>query len=171
MDFAILNFIQNFIKNPFFDIVMPKITSLGDAGLIWILCGVVLLFSKKYRKGGIVLLMALALGAVLGNMILKPFFARPRPCHIVKDIEMLISVPKGYSFPSGHTLSSMTGAYILTYINKKFGYFAVVLAILIAFSRMYLYVHFFTDIIGGTVIAFIISYTFIKIFKLEKIYH
>lgn len=150
---------------------MPKITSLGDAGFIWILCGIVLLFFKKYRKGGIVLLIALALGSILGNMILKPLIARPRPCHIIKDIEMLIPVPKGYSFPSGHTLASMTGAYILTYINRKFGYFAIPLAILIAFSRMYLYVHFLTDIIGGTVIAFLISYASIKIFKLEKIYH
>ena len=157
MDFAILNFIQNHIRNGFLDFVMPVITTLGDIGIIWILIGIALLCFKKYRSWGITLLLGLAIGAILGNGIIKPLVARARPCHLVPSVELLIKMPTSYSFPSGHTCSSFIGAITLTWANRKFAYFAFPLAILIAFSRMYLYVHFPTDILGGILLACLVA--------------
>ena len=142
---------------------MPKISALGNAGLIWIVLSVILLSIKKYRKCGITLVIGLLLGLLIGNIILKPLVARPRPCWINTDIALLISSPKDFSFPSGHTLSSFIAAIILLKENKRFGYVAMVLAILIAFSRMYLYVHFPTDILAGIILACIISFMAVKI--------
>ena len=171
IDFSILDFIKNIFGCDFLDAVMSKITYLGNGGLIWIVVALCFLCFPKYRKCGFVLLITLATGAILGNIILKPLIARPRPCHLNTEIMLLIKAPSDFSFPSGHTLSSVSAAVIIAYINKKFGYFAIPVAFLIAFSRLYLYVHFPSDIIAGAVIGFLISYSFIKIFKLEKIYH
>ena len=157
MDFAILDFIQAKLHSPFMDGVMVFITTLGNAGLIWIALGVTLLFFKRYRPWGLTLLLGLAIGAILGNSIIKPIVARPRPCHINLLVELLIERPTSYSFPSGHTCSSFIGAITLTWANRKFGYFAIPLAILIAFSRMYLYVHFPTDILGGILLACVVA--------------
>ena len=161
IDFSILFWIQENIRCVFLDVVFPFITSLCNDGEIWILLGIVLLFFKKYRKFGIFLLVAMLLGAIIGNGILKPLIARPRPCHILSTLpEMLIDIPKitSYSFPSGHTTSSFIAATVLTRANKKFAFFAIPLACLIAFSRMYLFVHFPTDILGGVVLGVLIGF-------------
>ena len=168
MDFYILNLIKDIFECPFLDFVMPKITSLGNGGFIWILTAVILLFSKKYQKGGIAILIALSVGAILGSFILKPLIARPRPFHVVGELPLLIKIPTDFSFPSGHTMSSFSGAFILNYINKKFGYFAIPLAILIAFSRLYLYVHFPSDVLVGGILGILISYLTVKILKINR---
>ena len=152
-EFLILDFVQEHIKNPFFDLVMPKITFLGDAGLIWIVICVILLLKPKYRKHGIRLGIGILSSFLLTSFILKPIFARTRPFNIRQAAELLISEPGGYSFPSGHTAVSFCAAAIILSINKKAGIAAIALASLIAFSRMYLYVHFPTDIIGGILVG------------------
>lgn len=167
-DFLILDFIQQYIKNPFFDFLMPRITALGNGGLTWIVAAIVLLLIPKYRKGGMVLAIGLLSGLIIGNLTLKPLFARIRPFDLVEGIELLISAPTDFSFPSGHTLSSFIGATILTMVNKKFGYVAIPLAALIAFSRLYLYVHFPSDILGAIVLALLISAALYFIFFRKK---
>lgn len=167
-DFLILDFIQQNIKNPFFDFLMPGITALGNGGLVWIIAAIVLLLLPKYRKGGMVLAIGLLAGLIIGNLTLKPLFARVRPFDLVEGIELLISAPTDFSFPSGHTLSSFIGATILTMVNKKFGYVAIPLAALIAFSRLYLYVHFPSDILGAIVLALVISFVLYFIFFKKK---
>lgn len=163
IDFSILDFIQNNLKNMGLDWVMPKISALGNAGLIWIVISIIMLSIKKYRKCGVTLVIGLLLGLLIGNIILKPLVARLRPCWINTEIALLISTPKDFSFPSGHTLSSFIAAIILLKEDKRFGYVAMVLAILIAFSRMYLYVHFPSDILAGIILAVIISFIASKI--------
>ena len=161
IDFSILIWIQENIRCAFLDVVMPFITRLCNDGEIWILFGIVLLFFKKYRKFGVFVLVGMLIGSLIGNEILKPIFARPRPCHIYDMLpEMLIDIPKitSYSFPSGHTTSSVIAATVLVRANKKFGFFAIPLAAVIAFSRMYLFVHFPTDILGGTVLGILIGF-------------
>ncbi len=165
IDFAILNFIRENFTCVFLDFWMPKITLLGSGGIIWILFAVIMLCQKKYRRGGIVLLIGLAIGAVLGNLIIKPIVSRPRPYELNEAVKILIGPPHGSSFPSGHTIASSTAAYIITYFNKKAGYIAVPIAILIIFSRMYLYVHFPSDIIGGLFVGLLTAYLTIKVFK------
>lgn len=168
LEFKVLDFIQDFLRCPFLDFLMPKITVLGNSGIIWIIAAIVLLATKKYRRGGLALAVGLIAMLVIGNLTLKPLIARTRPFELIEGIELLISAPSGFSFPSGHTMSSVVAASILTMIDKRFGYVAIPLAVLIAFSRLYLYVHFLTDILGGIFIGAIISIVIYYIFFNKK---
>ena len=147
LDWGILHWIQNNIVHPFLDIVVPKLTMLGNAGIIWIIAGVLLLCTKKYRRQGALVLMGLLTGFLIGNVLLKQLVARLRPCWLDPSVQLLITTPTDYSFPSGHTLSSTIAATILTKTDKRFGYVAAPLAVLIALSRLYLYVHFPSDVL------------------------
>ena len=152
-DWTILHWIQNTLVCPAMDFLMPKITLLGNGGAVWILAAVDLLATKKYRKYGAFLLAGLAIGVLIGNLTLKPLIALPRPCWLDESVQLLIANLTDYSFPSGHTLSSVIGATVLTKANRKFGLAAMPLAALIAFSRLYLYVHFPTDILAAAVLG------------------
>lgn len=157
VDTNILWWIQENMVSPFMNTAMPMITHLGDAGMVWILIGIALLITKKYRLAGVSLLLSLALCLFFGNTILKPLIARPRPCHTYPSIDLLIPIPHGYSFPSGHTLSSFAGAFSIYLYNKKAGISALILASLIAFSRLYLFVHYPSDIIAGTLLGILLA--------------
>ena len=159
IDFSILFWIQENIRCAFLDVVLPFFSTICNNGEIWIACGIVLLFFKKYRRYGFFLLLALLLGSLIGNEIIKPIVARVRPCNSISMLpEMLVSVPKSFSFPSGHTVSSAVGATVLTRANKKFAFAAIPVAILIAFSRLYVFVHFPTDVLAGALLGFAIGF-------------
>lgn len=166
MEFDILYTIDN-LHNPVLDKIMVAITSLGNAGLIWIAIAVFLLFIKKTRKCGVLMLISMILGLIIGNGFLKNIIARDRPCWIDTSIPLLIPNPHDYSFPSGHTLASFEAAVMIFLHNKKWGAISLMLALVIAFSRMYLFVHFPTDILGGmilgTVISLVVYYSYEKI--------
>lgn len=153
MDWGILHWLRDTLTCPALDVLMPKITMLGDNGAVWLLTAGGLLCTKKYRKQGILLLGGLAAGVLLGNVVLKNLIARPRPCWLDTNVKLLIQKTTDYSFPSGHTLSSVIGATILTKTDRRFGYAAIPLAALIAFPRLYLYVHFPTDILGAAILG------------------
>uniref|UniRef100_UPI000B24E0A3 phosphatase PAP2 family protein n=1 Tax=Clostridium sp. NkU-1 TaxID=1095009 RepID=UPI000B24E0A3 len=136
---------------------MKEITGLGDSGIFWIITGAVLLCFKKTRIMGLCVILSLAAGFLIGNMFLKNLIARPRPCWIDDSIPLLIKNPGDYSFPSGHTLASFEGAVSIWLYNRKWGTPALVLAVLIGFSRMYLFVHFPTDVLGGLVLGTLIA--------------
>lgn len=155
-EFSILYALQE-IHNPVLDKVMLFITSLGDDGILWLAIGVVCLFFKKHRKMGLQLLLSMLCTFILGNLILKNIFARPRPCDIDTAVTLLLSRPHGHSFPSGHSINSMVAAVALFLNNKKIGIPAVIIAALIGFSRMYLFVHFPTDVLGGFLIAVLVA--------------
>ena len=159
IDFSILYWIQENLRCAFLDVVLPFLTTLCNNGEIWIACGIALLFFKKYRRYGIFLLVALLLGSLIGNEIIKPLVARVRPCNAVSLLpDMLVKVPSSYSFPSGHTVSSVVGATVLTRANKKFGFAAIPVAALIAFSRLYVFVHFPSDVLVGAILGFAIGF-------------
>lgn len=168
LEFKVLDFIQEFLKCPFLDFMMPKITALGNGGIIWIIAAIILLATKKYRRGGLALAVGLIVVLLIGNITLKPLIARTRPFDLIEGIELLIGAPTDFSFPSGHTLSSVVGAAIVTMTDKRFGYVAIPLAVLIAFSRLYLYVHFLTDILGGVLIGAVISTVIYFVFFKKK---
>ncbi len=157
-DYSILNFIQDHMRCGLLDAIVPKITMLGNWGLLWIAVSAILMLKKKSRKIGITLIAGLLMGLIIGNGILKNLVARPRPCWGDIPFERLIANPTDYSFPSGHTLSSFIAAITLYRADKRPGIAALVLAALIAFSRLYLYVHYPSDVLGAIALAFIIAY-------------
>ena len=149
------------IQNPITNIPMIIITTLGDEGIFWIVLAVILFFFKKTRKVILILVAAVGLCLVCNNMILKNIFSRERPFVVLESIELLIEAPSSYSFPSGHSVSSLACATTLfiTYKNshKWVAIGAMVLAVLIAFSRLYLCVHFFTDVLVGSLLGVVLG--------------
>lgn len=151
-EFEILYGLQK-LHNPWLDQVMVFITGLADHGVLWILLGLLFLCFSRTRRMGACLLLSVVLGFVTGNLVLKHVFARSRPCWIQRDVRLLVPVPRDYSFPSGHTMVSFEGAYSIWRNYRLWGALAIGLALLIACSRMYLFVHFPTDILAGAVLG------------------
>lgn len=164
-ELRILDFIQS-LRTPFGDAVMPLVSKLGNTGMIWILLAVILLILPKTRKYGIVVAAALVADVILCDGILKHLFRRVRPCDINTAVQLLIPRPKDFSFPSGHTACSVAVSTVLFLMRGrgsaggserdvtervmgKLWIPAWILTAVIAFSRMYLYVHYPTDILGG----------------------
>lgn len=156
VDWSILQWIQENMRCDFMDFLMPKITVLGDAGILWLIFCVILLCTKKYRLSGIYMAISFVIGLLTGNLMLKNLIARERPCWLDSSVELLIKNPHDFSFPSGHTLHSFIGAASLWKTDRRMGYAALPVAILIAFSRLYLYVHFPTDILAGVILGILI---------------
>lgn len=169
-DDRILNFIQENLRNPIMDKIIPIITSLGNGGLVWIIIAIIFIITKKYRKYGLIMLITLIICELVGDIAIKHLVGRERPFNVTKAIELLIKPPTGYSFPSGHTMSSFAAATIISKMNKKFGIAAFILAALIGFSRMYLYVHYPSDVLVGCILGIIFSSLTYKIIngKLES---
>ena len=167
-EFLILDFIKDNLHSPIMDKFMVFVTTLGNSGAIWIITAVLMLCTKKYRKTGIMLALGLLLSLVIGNIILKPMIARERPFWINDNIKIIIDAPKDFSFPSGHTLASAISATILILRHRRIGICAAVLGVLIAFSRLYLYVHFPTDVLAGAVVGIIIGMISVKFVETVK---
>lgn len=172
-DLPILDWIAANLWCPVLDFLMPIITLLGDAGIFWIAIAVLFLFTKKYRKVGLGMAFALIMGLLVCNIYLKPTIARIRPYDFQEKylgvvINLLIEKQHDFSFPSGHTIASFEAAVVILLNNKKLGIPAMILACLIAFSRLYLYVHYPTDVLFsillGTALAFLGNWLAHKIF-------
>ena len=157
MDFAVLDWIQENVACKALDYFFSFITHFGDAGLFWIGLGILLLCFKKTRKAGFCLLIAISIGFLVSNLILKPWVARTRPYDINTAITLLIGKPSDFSFPSGHTTASIAASLAILYHHKKAGIGALVLAILVSLSRLYLYVHFPTDVLVGAIVGTVAS--------------
>jgi len=156
-EFGVLDFIQTNLTNPIMDKIMIILTYLGSLGAVWIFIALMLIMSPKYRKNGIALVASLIMCLLIGNLILKPLIGRIRPCDVNVAVQLLINRPLDASFPSGHAMSSFAAATTIFYLNKKMGAGAFLLAGAISFSRMYLYVHYPTDIVAGALIGIAIA--------------
>lgn len=174
-DMSVLNWIYEHLRNPVLNVIMPLITHLGDAGILWIIIAVIMVFTKKYRKCGITMGLALIIGLIIGNGIIKNLVARMRPydyydkIHGTKDfINILIGKQSDYAFPSGHTQASFAAATSIFLYHKKEGIAALAVAILISFSRLYVFVHYPTDVFAG--IIFGISWAVISFIVIKKVY-
>lgn len=163
MELHFLKFLES-IHSPILDKLMIFITSLGNGGLFWIALGLILLFqkNKNSKRKALNLFLSLIIFSLVGLVILKPLIGRPRP-FMVEAFNLLIKPPMGYSFPSGHTGSSFAAAFTIYYYNKKQGLLALILAALIGFSRMYLSVHYPTDVLAGLVLGGLSSLVATKI--------
>ena len=148
-DWLILNGIQNNLRGEFLDTVMPIITHLGDGGIIWIILGAVLLLFAKTRRLGVLILLSLAIEALCCNVILKPLVDRARPFSVFPLEQLLIEAPLDPSFPSGHTGAAFAVVAALYFKGNKYWLPEAILAAIISFSRMYLYVHYPSDVLVG----------------------
>jgi Membrane-associated phospholipid phosphatase len=152
-DSAILLWIQSLRQewmNPFW----KGVTFLGDAGWFWIVLALLLLCFRGTRKAGMAAFLALAVGALITNMILKPMFVRTRPYEVIDGLILLVEKQRDYSFPSGHSCASFAAATALWgRLSHRTGIILWVLAGLIAFSRLYVGVHYPSDVLGGIAIG------------------
>lgn len=149
VDNAVLSFFGE-LQSPFLTLIMKAVVLLTDGGLIWILLGIALLFFSKTRRTGVTSLSALIISSILCNLVLKVLFDRTRPFE-AQELELLISIPYGSSFPSGHTTTSVAAALALWLQNRKVGYPALAFSVLVGLSRLYFQVHYLSDVLAGAV--------------------
>ena len=149
------------LRNPVLTVIMKFFTTIGEGGAVWILAAVLLLLFKKTRKAGIILAGALILCLLSCNIALKNLVARPRPCWRREDLEMLIAIPKDFSFPSGHTGCAFAAAGALFFSlpknRKGIKAGALLFAAWIGWTRLYVGVHYPTDVLTGAIIGFLSS--------------
>lgn len=153
MELAILDKLQEWMQCSFLDAVMPAVTALGNYGMIWIVLAALLLCIPKTRRLGAVMSVSLLTELLLCNVILKPAAARPRPFDVNMGVRLLIEAPKDFSFPSGHTGASFAAAAALFFAGSRGWIPAGILAVLIGFSRLYLYVHYPSDVLAGALLG------------------
>lgn len=158
LDSNILLWIQDVIRSDILTPIVVFITHLGDKGAIWMVLAIALALPKKTRRASVLTLMALLVSYIINNVVLKNAVARTRPYEVIDSLQLLIQRQKDFSFPSGHTASSFAAAVVLyRRLPKKYGVLLMVLAVLISLSRLYVGVHYPSDVlcgaISGTVIA------------------
>ncbi len=154
LDGSILLFIQEHIRCDALTPVMKLASRLGDGGMIWILIALVLLVIPKTRRCGFDMALCLVIASVVNNLVIKNLVARPRPFLTFPELELLVKPLMSYSFPSGHTCSSFAAAFALAFgFRGKGGGWAYLGAALIALSRIYVGIHYPTDIIAGAAVG------------------
>ena len=166
-DENIVLWVREYISCPFLDVIMKWISFLGDNGMIWISITILFLFftktqQKKWRTWGIVLGISLIVSSLITNVLLKPFIARLRPYDVLL-LDIILPPLSDYSFPSGHTTAAFTSAVVLWHINHIFGVGAFLFAVMIAFSRIYLAVHYTTDVLVGAIIGSLSAFAVIAV--------
>lgn len=152
-DMAALVWVREYLNWDALDPIMIFITNLGNDGLVWLSLAAVLLCFRRTRRAGICVLTAMLICLLVGNLGLKNWVARVRPYHAMEGWEVAIPHPNGFSFPSGHTMHALGAATAILLCNRKLGTAAMVLAIMIAFTRIYLGVHYPTDVMAGMVLG------------------
>ena len=155
-DLPILYWIQDTLKCAFMDFFMPFITLFGEGGIFWIGWAALLLLFPKHRKTGLAMGIALILGVLICNCFLKPAVFRLRPYDFIENFDMstlLVHEHGDKSFPSGHTIASFEAAVVLLYYNKKMGIPAMILAVLVSFSRLYMFLHYPTDVSASIILG------------------
>ncbi|NOV57442.1 phosphatase PAP2 family protein [Clostridium saccharobutylicum] len=164
-DNYILCFIKKYVHNKYLDILMPIITYMGNVGSIWIIIASIILLGNTHKLIGYITIFTLIIGTILGEGIVKNIVRRVRPCNKHNNVSLLISRPLSYSFPSGHALSSFAASEMLSISYPQYRF----IFMLIALSRMYLYVHYPTDIIAGIILGILCSKLILMVLQVGDI--
>ena len=169
MELDILRALQE-LHTPMLDALMVGVTALGDHSLAWLVLGCALIVPRRTRRAGAAILVALAFCTLVVDLALKPLVARPRPFMLDGGVELLIPKPGGWSVPSGHSAKSFAAATALAASlpagSRRFAVPAVLLATLIACSRLYLFVHFPTDVLAGAAIGTVLGVAAARILRM-----
>ena len=156
-DLPVLDWIQANMQSGFMDKFMPFITKFGDHGTFWMIVAALLFLFPKTRKTGLGMAIAMMIGLLVCNVTLKPLVGRIRPYDLQAELGVAIQLlgerMHDFSFPSGHTIASFEAAVVMMKNSKKLGIPAMILAVLISFSRLYLYVHYPTDVIASIILG------------------
>lgn len=159
LDGNILLFLQEYVRNPVLTPIFKVITTLGNGGAIWIALTILLLAVPKTRKVGCMAALALLGTLLINNMLLKNLVARTRPYEVIEGLTYIVGKPVDYSFPSGHAGCSFAVACIMfRRLPGRYGIPALILAILISVSRLYVGVHYPSDVLCGMISGILISY-------------
>lgn len=168
-DFKLLLWVQENVRTPILSAFFIPFTTIGNAGFLFIFIGVVLSFFKKTRRAGLTLLISLALSFILNDLTVKNIIQRARPYNSYSQIIPLVPPPGKYSFPSGHTAAAFSSMVTLFFTKKKYAIPGLILAVIMGLSRIYVGVHYPSDVlcgaILGSVVAVIVSLTVKKAYK------
>jgi len=166
LDGSILLFIQEHLRHPALDGAMTFITTLGNTGAVWIALSLVLLIIPRTRRWGLRCALALLIGFLITNVALKNIIQRIRPYEAISALNILVPPEHDFSFPSGHATSSLAAAWALfRTAPRKYGVPALVLAVLIALSRLYVGVHYPTDVLAGVAIGILAAECAVKLVR------
>lgn len=173
LDYQILSFIAESVRSDFLTPIMLFITRLGDGGIVWLILAAICLVKKKTRPCGAAMLLSLVIGLLIGNLTIKPLVARPRPFLTYPELTNLVA-QGGYSFPSAHAMSSFAAATVFYLFFRKNGHTAygipvLILAALIALSRLYVCVHYPSDVLCGTLLGIVIAVISVWLIKRSKV--
>lgn len=168
VDLVILEWIQEYLHHYILDYIMLFFTHIGYAGAIWIGIAIMLMLTKTHRSVGVYLLLVIVSVIIIGEFGLKNLIARNRPCVDYPILNMLIEKPKSFSFPSGHTAISFGAAFFIGLKYRKLMKYMFIVATLISFSRLYLYLHYPSDILGGVLLGCLVGYFWWRIFSVNK---
>ena len=152
-----LLYIQDFLRTPLLTAIMVFFSRIGDSGIIWIVTGLVLLIPRKTRRGGFDVLICLLAAFLINDYVIKVLVARIRPYDVINGLTILVPPESNFSFPSGHANSSFAAALALTLAFGKRGALAYIPAVLIAFSRCYVGVHYPSDVLAGMLVGTLVS--------------
>ncbi len=168
LDLDILLYIQDNLRFDFLTPIMKFITMLGDKGIFWLALAVILLIPEKTRRSGAMAIISIGIGFVVANLILKNAVARIRPYEVEPALQLLVAKAHDFSFPSGHACCSFASAmiYVRT-LKKPWGVLTMILAILIAYSRLYVGIHYPSDVIVGILVGIVSGVVTFELFRLS----
>ena len=157
LDSALVLQVQDAVRTPFLNAVLVPVSRAGDLGIFWNSVCVLLLLRRKTRRGAVVTLCGSATEYVVCEQVLKRIFLRPRPYLVLEGLVCLVPPESSTCFPSGHAASSFVCAYLLMRSFGKWGALAYIPASLIALSRVYVGVHYLSDVLAGMALGTLVG--------------
>ncbi len=166
-ELAILDFIQTAMRSTLLDHGMVVFSTLGNLGALWIVLGIVLICLPRFRMAGIAVLIALAFSGICCELLIKPLVMRPRPCDVSTAVNLLITCPKTSSFPSGHTTAAFAAVSALAFgkAPRKLVVPVTVAAFVMGCTRLYLYVHYPSDVLAGAVLGVFLGFVAVSLVR------
>jgi len=177
IDIALFHFINGSLRNSVFDFLMPFVTDLNKQRILLVFVAVILLWmlirgKRNVKIAALLLIITISVSDQLNSSVIKYWLERPRPCHALQNVHLLVSCGSGFSFPSSHAVNNFAAALILAFFFPRAKWWFFGFAAIVAFSRVYVGVHYPSDVIGGAVIGLFCAANVLLVFSvLEKLWY